>query len=651
MSSERVVSTFAIPAEALASMADSGESEMRVTFDNQSDTEFTTITVEGFDRRNLLVALSGAFSTVGLEIVAANINSEEGKVIDVFKVQADGKQLSEDRFEKVKEEIMKLTSSSSQSSRPAIYGIVAAAEADRLRPLSGAASQDEVATLELAAAEMAQAAAELVAVERDILRLREKGSEAKILTAREAFRSETAAALERKMSAMEAVMAARRTILAEPEAKPQVSAAERLMEQLRPPTMSSRAVGGAGTGNGYEILFQGFNWESHRHNWYKTLSGQVKDIAKAGFTSVWMPPPSDSVSPQGYLPRDLYKLDTAYGSEQDLRDLIATMHENGLKAIADIVVNHRCASNQGSDGKWNKFGGRLAWDASVICCNNPAFGGRGNPKQGEDYVAAPNIDHTNERVRSDYIEWLKFLRNSIGYDGWRLDFARGYLGEHVKQYVDATVPEMAFGEFWDSCDYTDGVLNYNQDSHRQRAVNWCDSTGGTAGAFDFTTKGILQEAVQRKEYWRLVDAQGRPPGLMGMWPSRAVTFIDNHDTGSTLNHWPFPSQHIALGYAYILTHPGTPTVFYDHFYQEQGGLRKSIKELLDIRRRHGINCRSKVSVKKAAGDVYAATIDDKIAVKIGPGDWSPNSSGVKINGKDMKSVSSGNGYAVWEVQG
>ncbi len=100
-----------------------------------------------------------------------------------------------------------------------------------------------------------------------------------------------------------------------------------------------------------------------------------------------------------------------------------------LQAIADIVVNHRCASNQGPDGKWNKFGGRLAWDASVVCCNNPAFGGRGNPKQGEDYVAAPNIDHTNERVRSDYVEWLKFLRNSIGFDGWRLDFARGYLGE------------------------------------------------------------------------------------------------------------------------------------------------------------------------------------------------------------------------------
>lgn len=36
----------------------------------------------------------------------------------------------------------------------------------------------------------------------------------------------------------------------------------------------------------------------------------------------------------------------------------------------------------------------------------------------------------------------------------------------------------------------------------------------------------------RGEYWRLVDSQGRPPGLLGMWPSRAVTFIENHDTGA-----------------------------------------------------------------------------------------------------------------------
>lgn len=36
--------------------------------------------------------------------------------------------------------------------------------------------------------------------------------------------------------------------------------------------------------------------------------------------------------------------------------------------------------------------------------------------------------------------------------------------------------------------------------------------------------------MARGEYWRLVDGQGRPSGLLGMWPSRAITFIANHDS-------------------------------------------------------------------------------------------------------------------------
>ncbi len=52
--------------------------------------------------------------------------------------------------------------------------------------------------------------------------------------------------------------------------------------------------------------------------------------------------------------------------------------------------------------------------------------------------------------------------------------------------------------------------------------------------------------------------QGKAPGLMGWWPGMAVTFTENHDTGSTQQHWPFPSHNVGIGYAYILTHPGEP---------------------------------------------------------------------------------------------
>jgi hypothetical protein len=46
-----------------------------------------------------------------------------------------------------------------------------------------------------------------------------------------------------------------------------------------------------------------------------------------------------------------------------------------------------------------------------------------------------------------------------------------------------------------------------------------------------------------------------------------VTFTDNHDTGAPQNHWPFPPDRQALGYTYILTHPGVPCIF--------GGVRRT----------------------------------------------------------------------------
>lgn len=57
---------------------------------------------------------------------------------------------------------------------------------------------------------------------------------------------------------------------------------------------------GAVTQTGREILFQGFNWESNKDEWWKRLSDKVPDLADSGFTSVWLPPAVQSLSPDGY---------------------------------------------------------------------------------------------------------------------------------------------------------------------------------------------------------------------------------------------------------------------------------------------------------------------------------------------------------------
>ena len=68
-----------------------------------------------------------------------------------------------------------------------------------------------------------------------------------------------------------------------------------------------------GTGTGYEILCQGFNWESHKSGrWYMELKEKAAELASFGFTVIWLPPPTESVSPEGYMPKDLYNLNSRY---------------------------------------------------------------------------------------------------------------------------------------------------------------------------------------------------------------------------------------------------------------------------------------------------------------------------------------------------
>jgi len=124
---------------------------------------------------------------------------------------------------------------------------------------------------------------------------------------------------------------------------------------------------------------------------------------------------------------------------EDLKQCVAALHEHGIKTLGDAVLNHRCAGLQGPDGLWNQYTGKLDWDARAIVSDDPHFGGKGNRSSGDFFHAAPNIDHSQDFVKNDIIEWMRWLQREVGYDGWRLDYVRGFSGTHVKTYMESTV--------------------------------------------------------------------------------------------------------------------------------------------------------------------------------------------------------------------
>ncbi|GAB4334121.1 MAG: hypothetical protein OHK0038_10830 [Flammeovirgaceae bacterium] len=379
----------------------------------------------------------------------------------------------------------------------------------------------------------------------------------------------------------------------------------------------------AQTGN--EVMIQGFNWESWKNTsgWYNVLKNNAVEVKNGKFDLIWFPPMSDAASNEGYLPRQLYVLNSKYGTEQQLKDAINAMHANNVKVLADIVINHRVGT-----ANWADFT-NPTWGCWSVVNSDEWSGKCGNADSGDGYGAARDLDHSNATVQNDIKTWMNWLKTNIGFDGWRYDYVRGYWGGYNKIYNQGTNPVFSVGELWDNLD-----LN-NPDPHRQQIINWIDATGGTSTAFDFTTKGVLQQAVQG-ELWRL-NRSGKAPGVIGWYPARAVTFLDNHDTGSTQAHWPFPGDKVMQGYAYILTHPGIPCVFWDHYFD--WGLKSQIQTLINIRKNQGLNSTSVLSIQQATANLYAAIIDSKVAMKIGSDSWSP--------GAGWTLAASGTNYAVW----
>lgn len=69
----------------------------------------------------------------------------------------------------------------------------------------------------------------------------------------------------------------------------------------------------------------------------------------------------------GYTPQNLYSLNSKYGSEHQLKALLQKLKQQKVRAMADIVINHRVGTTQGHGGMYNRFDGiPLPWDERAV---------------------------------------------------------------------------------------------------------------------------------------------------------------------------------------------------------------------------------------------------------------------------------------------
>ena len=365
-----------------------------------------------------------------------------------------------------------------------------------------------------------------------------------------------------------------------------------------------------------DVMLQAFYWNSQDDSSYGTskwtaLKNNASEI-NAYFDLVWLPPSCNSNDKMGYLPKQYSNQVSKMGMKAELNQLIKALHEGGTKVLADVVINHAANRSSWVDfmeqdfGTYGKFQPMNTWITSNDEAKNNGYTVGANPDDGQEsnanYPSARDWDHKNVNVQNMCKAYLKFLKYTMNYDGFRFDYCGGYHVSHVNDYVSEAKPYFSVMEYWNG---DASVLKSRIDNANKNTLT-----------FDFATfYTAFQNGIAKSNYGNLKSC-----GLRGRNYSKyAVTFVDNHDTfnrsdigntdcgnssnGSTsLNNRDLMLQ----CNAYILSMPGVPCVFWPHWYK----YKSEIKAMIHARKSAGIHSESTVEESSGSG-WYKATIHGK----------------------------------------
>ncbi len=148
---------------------------------------------------------------------------------------------------------------------------------------------------------------------------------------------------------------------------------------------------------------------------FKGIEGRLDALNDLGVTILWLMPihPVGQLKKKGtigsaYAVQDYYAINPAYGTKDDLKQLVAAAHKRGLKLIIDIVANH------------------TAWD-SVLIKQHPEWfkhDAQGNViPPNPDWTDVAGLDYRNPQLRIYMTDMLKYWLREFDLDGFRCDVA------------------------------------------------------------------------------------------------------------------------------------------------------------------------------------------------------------------------------------
>ncbi|MBF0547956.1 MAG: glycoside hydrolase family 13 protein [Candidatus Riflebacteria bacterium] len=276
----------------------------------------------------------------------------------------------------------------------------------------------------------------------------------------------------------------------------------------------------------------------------RSVKAKLHYLQDLGIDVLYLNPIFEAFTNHKYDTWDYNKIDPAFGTRQDLADLVQTLHEQGKKIVLDGVFNHMGRQSpmfqdaiKNPSGQWKDFykltpttkQGYIGWN---------------------DVENLPELNLESQKVK-DYIFAREdsviqsYLKNE-GIDGWRLDVASdigfSILTELTQAAHSAKPGSLVVGE----------IYNYPEE--------WNPSVDGV---MNMHGRKIILEMLAGKispamasEMWNTMVEDSGMNHILKAW-----LVLDNHDTPRLSTILP---QDWAQRMARVLqfTLPGSPSLYY-----------------------------------------------------------------------------------------
>ncbi len=289
----------------------------------------------------------------------------------------------------------------------------------------------------------------------------------------------------------------------------------------------------------------------------------------------------------GYWPKDETQVDTHFGSEADLKAMIASAHAHKIQVLIDYVMNHVTIDSptyiQNMGWFWPDDNGS---GGNCVCGQGcPVF----NTVCWFD-TFLPTFDMLNSDARrwsvGNAITWAK----ELGIDGFRLDAVKQVETVWFTDTRARANAELA----WDQRFY---MVGETFDGNRDLIKSYVNPDTMLDGQFDFPLRGsvlgtLLHRSGTMSDLKTFCDSNDTYYGAGAVMS----TFLGNHDVPRAIEHaldtpmfdpwdggkwaaWsgqpslpdsPNPFQRLSVAYAFLFTSPGIPMIYYGDEYGMPG---------------------------------------------------------------------------------